>query len=62
MGREEGLIEGKIQLIITLLEQRLGEIPSEINSQIKTLSLDKIEIITTSIFDINTWQDLESLF
>jgi len=61
-GKEEGLIEGKIQLIITLLNQKLGVMPSEIKHKIEELSLDKIDIITASIFNINNWQDLQNLF
>lgn len=60
-GRQEGLIEGKIQLILTLLTQKLGEIPSSIKQKIEALSLDKLEVITTSIFNINNWEDLNNL-
>ncbi len=61
LGREEGIIEGKIQLILTLLQQKLGDIPSEIQQKIELLSIEKIETITSAIFTINTWQELKNL-
>lgn len=60
-GRIEGKIEGKIELILTLLRQKLGDIPLETRQRIEQLSIENIDTIITSIFDINTLQDLENM-
>jgi predicted transposase/invertase (TIGR01784 family) len=53
--------QAKTEIIITLLENILGEIPPEIKDQITSLSLEKLENITQSIFNIKTLNQLESL-
>jgi predicted transposase/invertase (TIGR01784 family) len=60
-GRQEGRQEGKIELILTLLTQKLGEIPTKTRQKIAQLSISKIDEITGSIFTINSLEDLENM-
>ena len=60
-GRQEGIIEGKIELIITLLQQKLGEISLKNRQKIEQLSSSEIDAIIANIFNINSWEDLENM-
>ncbi len=60
-GRQEGIIEGKIELIITLLQQKLGDISVKNRQTIETLSSQEIDVIIANIFNINSWEDLENM-
>jgi len=60
-GRELGIQEGKIELLVNLLEQKLGAIPSDLSQKIDNLSATEIAKLTSNIFNINSWQDLANL-
>ncbi len=60
-GLQQGLQQGKIELILTLLTQKLGEIPLETRQKIPNLSIKKIDELTGAIFTINTLEDLENM-
>ncbi len=59
-GISKGLQLGKIEIIITLLENILGEIPPEIKETIINLSSEKLDNLTQSILTIKTLNQLQS--
>jgi predicted transposase/invertase (TIGR01784 family) len=54
--------QGQLELILNLLQFRLGEIPSETRIQIEQLSSEKLEQLALMMFQINSWQDLQSFW
>lgn len=64
-GREQGRIEGKIEgqseLILTLIQQKLGDVFPETRKKIEQSSVENIKIITSALFEINSWQDLDNM-
>ena len=64
-GREEGIIEGKMQgkieLITTILQQKLGEVSLKNRQKIEQLSSSEIDTIIANILNIDNWEDLESM-
>jgi predicted transposase/invertase (TIGR01784 family) len=60
-GLERGLQQGQIQLILTLLEKKLGLIPNPIKQKISSLSTQKLQLITDSLLAINSWENLDNL-
>ncbi|MEB3342346.1 Rpn family recombination-promoting nuclease/putative transposase [Okeania sp.] len=59
MGREEGIGIGVVKQILRQVRRKFGEIPPEIETQIKQLSLEKLDILGEEIFDLATIPDLE---
>jgi predicted transposase/invertase (TIGR01784 family) len=63
-GIEEGIIIGERQVIKSLLlkqlSRKLGEIPDLIQQQINQLSRSSLEILSESLFDLNTLEDLRN--
>ncbi|OLT62121.1 Rpn family recombination-promoting nuclease/putative transposase [Moorena bouillonii] len=64
-GREEGLKQGREEgaqreraLILRLLSRSLGEIPSELQQQIRQLSLDQLEGLSEACLDFSNLDDL----
>lgn len=56
-GIEQGIIREK-NLVIRLLERKLGTIDSEIKDQIQELEIDKIEALGEAILDFSNVEDL----
>ena len=58
-GREEGWREGSITTILTLLENVLGRVRSELEQKIHSLSDDEIKKLTKDLLDMKQVHDLE---
>lgn len=58
-GKEEGLEEGEIKLILLLLGQRFGEVSSEIRSQIAKLSVEELDRLAVEILSFKNREDVE---
>jgi predicted transposase YdaD len=58
-GREEGWREGRITTILTLLEQVLGRVSSELEQKIRRLSDGEIKKLTKDLLDMKKVSDLE---
>jgi len=58
-GREEGWREGRITTILTLLEQALGRVSSELEQKIRRLSDGEIKKLTKDLLDMKKVSDLE---
>lgn len=56
-GIEQGLLREK-ELIIRLLKRKLGEISSELETQIKALDIDRVEALGEALLDFDTVEDL----
>ena len=52
--------EANAELILFLLQQKLGEVALEIQRQIEELSVEQIKLLAGEIFAFNSWQDVES--
>ncbi|NET73290.1 MAG: DUF4351 domain-containing protein [Sphaerospermopsis sp. SIO1G2] len=63
-GKFEGLLEGKLegeqQIIIKLLNRRLGEIEISLIEQIKGLSSDELEVLSDVLLDFSKIDDLQT--
>lgn len=59
-GREEGRQQGEANLILLILESRLGEIPSSLREQIQGLSIEHIENLGKAVLNFNTSEDLRN--
>jgi flagellar biosynthesis/type III secretory pathway protein FliH len=64
-GREEGLREGRQEgrqeLLLKMLKKRLGDISSELEAMIAALSLEQLDRLAESLFDITNEADLKRL-
>lgn len=59
-SREEGIKEGKIDLIMRLLARQIGEISDEVGGAIATLSVSDLDELSEALFDFNSSSDLAS--
>ncbi|MEB3149768.1 MAG: DUF4351 domain-containing protein [Sphaerospermopsis sp.] len=59
-GRQEGRLEGRQDLILRLLNRRLGEIDTLLIERIKSLSIEKLENLGEALLDFSNIADLES--
>lgn len=57
-GRQEGLIEGQIGLILRQIARRTGEIPPEIQTRIQQLSAEQLDDLGEILLDFTSQEDL----
>ncbi len=57
-GRQEGIKEGKLELVLRLLERRVGEIAPDIDSRIRRLSIEQLENLGEAVLDFTSTSDL----
>jgi predicted transposase YdaD len=57
--RAEGLQEGEANLVLRLLNRRIGGISPELSVQITSLSLEHLENLGEALLDFQSRQDLE---
>ncbi|MCP2731067.1 Rpn family recombination-promoting nuclease/putative transposase [Limnofasciculus baicalensis] len=57
-GKEEGLQEGQVRLIIRQLERRLGAIDPDTQTRISELSIEQLENLGEALLDFSTSADL----
>ena len=57
-GRQEGIKEGKLELVLRLLERRVGEIAPDIQSRIRRLSIEQLENLGEAVLDFTSASDL----
>ena len=57
-GRQEGRQEEGVNLVLRLLARRVGSLPSEIETQIRGLSLSEIEALGEALLDFSDISDL----
>ena len=55
---ELGKQEGEQALILRLLQRRVGELSSEVRSQIESLSLTQLESLGEALLDFTSIEDL----
>jgi hypothetical protein len=56
--REEGIKKGKVELVVRLLERRVGEIAPDIQSRIRRLSIEQLENLGEAVLDFTSASDL----
>jgi hypothetical protein len=56
--KEEGLKEGQSNTILRLLNRKLGNLPEEIATQIKSLEPNRLDTLTEDLLDLETFDDL----
>ncbi|MEH2331337.1 DUF4351 domain-containing protein [Nostoc sp.] len=59
-GKQEGRQEGKQDLILRLLNRRIGEIDASLIGQIKGLSIEQLENLGEALLDFSSVADLET--
>ncbi|MBD0361822.1 MAG: Rpn family recombination-promoting nuclease/putative transposase [Coleofasciculus sp. C3-bin4] len=57
-GRQEGNKKGKLELVVRLLERRVGEIAPDIQSRIRRLSIEQLENLGEAVLDFTSASDL----
>jgi Domain of unknown function (DUF4351) len=57
-GREEGQKEGQVATILRLLNRKLGNLPEESVTQIKSLEPNQLDTLTEDLLDFETFDDL----
>jgi hypothetical protein len=55
---QQGIQEGKAQLLLQLLELKVGSLPAEVDAQIRSLSVDSLELLAERVLDLNSLPDL----
>ena len=56
-GRKEGRLEGKITIILRLLNRKVGNLPDEIATQIESLDSSQLDFLTESLLEFETLDD-----
>ncbi|NER45535.1 MAG: DUF4351 domain-containing protein [Symploca sp. SIO1A3] len=57
-AEERGLRKGEINMVLKLLNHRLGFLEPSLKAQIETLSLSDVEELGTALFDFSDVADL----
>jgi predicted transposase YdaD len=57
-GRVEGKLEGQSSTILRQLNRKLGNLPEEIFTQIKSLEQNQLDVLTEDLLDFETLDDL----
>ena len=57
-GKQEGKQEGEQNLVVRLLQKRVGNLPEEIRKKIQTLSLNQLESLGEALLDFTAIEDL----
>jgi predicted transposase YdaD len=57
-GKAEGKQEGEQQLILRLLQRRVGELSPESQDRIRSLSLNELENLGEALLDFTAMEDL----
>ena len=58
LGIKQGIIEGKLSLILRQISRLLGEISSETKASIRQLNSDQLENLAEAVLDFKTVEDL----
>jgi predicted transposase YdaD len=58
-GRVEGRMEEKLAITMRLLNRKLGNLPEEIATRIKSLEPSQLDSLTEDLLDFQTLDDLE---
>jgi predicted transposase YdaD len=57
-GKQEGKQEGEQNLVVRLLQKRVGNLPEEVRKKIQTLSLNQLESLGEALLDFTAIEDL----
>jgi predicted transposase YdaD len=57
-GRVEGKLEGQSSTILRQLSRKLGNLPEEISTQIKSLEQSQLNVLAEDLLDFETFDDL----
>lgn len=58
-GEQTGILKGERSLIFRLLDRRIGDVSSELRSQIQALSLEQLEALGEALLDFTSLADLQ---
>ena len=61
-GRQEGRQQGECELIVRILNKRIGNIAPEVQVQIKALPLARLEALGEALLDFTNAGDLDRWF
>ncbi|MBD2678714.1 DUF4351 domain-containing protein [Nostoc paludosum FACHB-159] len=57
-GERIGYERGQQELVLRLLQKRVGELPEEVKKQVQSLSLQELEALGEALLDFTTMDDL----
>ncbi len=59
-GRAEGINIGELKIVMSLINQRFGEVDKDISDRLSNLSSENLESLVKALFDFNSLADLLS--
>ncbi|MFQ3614036.1 MAG: DUF4351 domain-containing protein, partial [Cyanobacteriota bacterium] len=57
-GLSQGIQQGESELVIRQLRRKLGEIPLELQIQIRSLSVEQLEVLAEALLDFGSLEAL----
>ena len=57
-GRQEGLQQGEINIVLRCLDKRVGTVPAELAAQVEASSLEQLEALGEALLDFEGMGDL----
>jgi hypothetical protein len=57
-GFEQGMQQGEINLVVRLVKTKIRDIPTELETKIRKLPLNKIEDLGIALLNFNSVEDL----
>ncbi len=61
-GMREGRIEGKTEVLLLLLPKKLGPMPPEIETSIRTLNdVERIDALLDRLWEVRDWHEIKQL-
>ena len=60
--RQEGLDEGRREIVLMLLNQKFGELSLENQAKVQALDFDRLKSLSTALLGFNNLMDLENWF
>ncbi len=59
-GRAEGINIGELKIVMSLINQRFGDIDQDISDRLSNLKSENLESLVKALFDFNSLADLLS--
>ena len=60
-GEAEGLLKGQIELMLRLARKRFGQVPMDLEKELRALPKEKIEALGEALLDVSSLEELRAL-
>ena len=61
LGEAEGLLKGQIELMLRLARKRFGQVPTELEKELRSLPKEKIDALGEALLDVGSLEELRTL-